>query len=55
MAVVEVRPVRVGVHLPFVAMPMRMARRRRQPGVPVGMMFIIMAVAVDVFERLMHV
>ncbi len=52
VAVVEIRPVRMSVHLPFVAMPMRVARRRRQPGVLVGMMLIVMPVAVDVLERL---
>ncbi len=55
MTVVKVGPVRMGVLLPFVAVPMRVARRRRNFPMRVGMMAIVMTVAVDMLQRLVHV
>ncbi len=55
MAVVKVRPVRMGVLVPFVAVPMHVARQWRNFRMRVGMMAIVMAVAVDMLQRLVHV
>ncbi len=55
MTVVKVRPVRMGVLVPFVAVPMHVARRRRNFRMRVGIMAIVMAVAVDMLQRIVHV